>query len=122
MYASIDSVKKYKSWKSVKISDGNEVKRVKRWKFDDLAYKISVKRIVGKIQPEKSKERSKYNFTINIEGKGYLATIETMGREYVKIVSNEATAYYEIHTGLYDYIKETIFKIKDTENNFEQDM
>ena len=122
IYTSIDSVKKYKSWKSVQISDGNEVKKIRRWKFDDLAYKISVKRIVGKIQPEKSKERSKYNFTINIEGEGYSATIETMGREYVKIVSNEATAYYEVHTGLYDYIKETIFKIKDVENNSEQDM
>lgn len=122
IYTSIDSVKKYKSWKSVEISDGNEVKKIRRWKFDDLAYKISVKRIVGKIQPEKSKERSKYNFTINIEGEGYSATIETMGREYVKIVSNEATAYYEVHTGLYDYIKETIFKIKDVENDSEQDI
>ncbi|MGL5507001.1 MAG: hypothetical protein ACRDB0_03775 [Paraclostridium sp.] len=121
MYTSIDSVKKYKSWKSVEVSYGNEVKKIKKWKYDDLAYKISVKRLVGKIQPEKSKERSKYNFTINIEGEGYAVTIETMGKEYVKVVSNEATAYYEVHTGLYEYIKDSIFKIQDNENKEQED-
>lgn len=122
MYTSIDSVKKYKSWKSVEISYGDEVKRLKKWKYDDLAYKISVKRLVGKIQPEKSKERSKYNFTINIEGEGYSVTIETMGKEYVKVISNKATAYYEVHQGLYEYIKDSIFKIQDTDEKVEENI
>lgn len=120
IYTSIDSVKKYKSWKSVEVSYGSEVKKVKKWKYDDLAYKISVKRIVGKIQPEKSKERSKYNFTINIEGEGYSVKLETMGKEYVKVTSDKATAYYEVHVGLYEYIMNSIFKIKDPDSTNEE--
>lgn len=119
IYTSIDSVKKYKSWKSAEVVYNNEVKKIRKWKYDDLAYKISVKRIVGKIQPEKSKERSKYNFTINIEGEGYSASIETMGEEYIKVVSDGATAYYEVHNGLYKYLKETIFKIEDSNTKTE---
>ncbi|MCQ4699214.1 hypothetical protein NE452_17380, partial [Paeniclostridium sordellii] len=68
----------------------------------DLAYKISVKRLVGRIQPEMSKERSKYNFTVKIHGDGYSIVLETMGKDYVKITSDKATAYYEVHGGLYE--------------------
>ena len=112
IYTSIDSVKKYKTWDSVEIICKDEVKKPWKWKYDDLAYKISVKRLVGKIQPEKSKERSKYNFTIKIHGDGYSTTLETMGNDYVKITSDKATAYYEVHNGLYEYLKNDIFKIE----------
>lgn len=111
IYTSIDSVKKYKTWDSVEIIYKDEVKKPWKWKYDDLAYKISVKRLVGKIQPEKSKERSEYNFTIKIHGDGYSTTLETMGNDYVKITSDKATAYYEVHDGLYEYLKNDIFKI-----------
>lgn len=114
IYTSIDSVKKYKTWNSVEVVYGDKVKKIKKWKYDDLAYKISVKRIVGKIQPEKSKERSEYNFTINIGGEGYNVAIETMGQEYVKVVSDQATAYYEVHSGLFEYIRDSILKIEST--------
>ena len=111
IYTSIDSVKKYKTWKSVEIHYNNEVKKPWKWKFDDLSYKISVKRLVGKIQPEKSKERSKYNFIVKINGDGYSTILETMGNEYVKITSDKAVAYYEVHNGLFEYLKNDIFKI-----------
>lgn len=120
IYTSIDSVKKYKTWKSAEVSYGNKVKKIKKWKYDDLAYKISVKRIVGKIQPEKSKERSEYNFTINIEGEGYSVRVETMGKDYVKIVSDKATAYYEVHVGLFEYIRDVIFKLENTDSKEEE--
>ena len=57
---------------------------------------MSAKRIVGKVQPEKSKERSKYNFTIDIKGENYDIKVETMGKDYVKIISNKGEAYYEV--------------------------
>ena len=72
---------------------------------------MSAKRQVGKIQPEKSKERSDYNFTINIKGDNYEVTIETMSKDYVKITSGDLQAYYEVYTGLFEYIKDNVFKI-----------
>lgn len=111
IYTSIDSVKKYKTWESIEIIYKNEVKKPWKWKYDDLAYKISVKRLVGKIQPEKSQERSEYNFIVKINGDGYSTKLETMGDDYIKITSDKATAYYEVHNGLYEYLKNDIFKI-----------
>ncbi len=35
-----------------------------------------------------------------------------MGRDYVKVTSKDTIAYYEVYTGLFDYIKNDIFKIK----------
>ena len=111
IYTSIDSVKKYKTWDSVELICGDKVKKPWRWHYDELAYKISVKRLVGRIQPEKSKERSKYNFTVKIHGDGYSIVLETMGKDYVKITSDKATAYYEVHGGLYEYLKNDIFDL-----------
>lgn len=112
LYTSFDLVNQHKSWKSVEISDGKESKSIHKWKFDDLSNKMVSKRLVGKVQPEKSKKRSKYNFTIKIEGDNYKINVETMGRDYVKITSKGSVAYYEVHTGLFDYLKIDIFKIK----------
>ena len=102
IYTSFDFVKKYKTWKNVIISYGDEKKTIHKWKYDDLVYKMSSKRIVGKIQPEKNKDRSKYNFTLKIE---------TMGKDYVKISSDKGEAYYEVSIALYEYLREEIFKL-----------
>ena len=72
---------------------------------------MSAKRIVGKIQPEKNKERSKYNFTIDIQGDNYTLKIETMGKDYVKISSDKGKVYYEVSIALYEYLRDTIFKL-----------
>ena len=117
IYTSFDFVKKYKTWKEVKVSYNNQTKTIHKWKYDDLAYKMSSKRIVGKIQPEKSKERSKYNFTIDIKGDSYILKIETMGKDYLKISSDKGEAYYEVSIALYDYLRETIFKLPDDSNH-----
>ena len=119
IYTSFDFVKKYKTWKNVKISYENQTKTIHKWKYDDLSYKMSAKRIVGKIQPEKSKERSKYNFTIDIKGDNYDIKVETMGKDYVKISSNNGEAYYEVSIALYDYLRETIFNLPIDPNESE---
>ena len=119
IYTSFDFVKKYKTWKNVKISYENQTKTIHKWKYDDLSYKMSAKRIVGKIQPEKSKERSKYNFTIDIKGDNYDIKVETMGKDYVKISSNKGEAYYEVSIALYDYLRETIFNLPIDPNESE---
>ena len=72
---------------------------------------MSSKRVVGKVQPEKSKDRSKYNFTIDIQGEDYNLKIETMGPYYVKITSDKGLAYYEVSIALYDYLRDEIFKL-----------
>lgn len=113
IYTSFDFIKQYKDWDSVSITYKGETKNIHKWKFDDLAYKMGSKRMVGKIQPEKSKERSKYNFTIQIKGEHYDAKVETMSKDYVKITSGDAVSYYEVTPALFDYIKEDIFKIAD---------
>ena len=111
IYTSFDFVKQYKTWKNVKISYNNETKTIHKWKYDDLVYKMSSKRVVGKVQPEKSKDRSKYNFTIDIQGEDYNLKIETMGPYYVKITSDKGLAYYEVSIALYDYLRDEIFKL-----------
>lgn len=116
IYLSFDFIKQYKSWDNVEITYKDYNKRIHGWKYDDLSLKMIQKRIVGKVQPEKSQERSKYNFTIDIQGEGYAVKIETMGKDYVKITQgtgkNEITAYYEVHTGLYDYLVKDIFELE----------
>lgn len=119
IYISFDFIKKYKSWETVEISYKDETKKIHKWKFDDLSYKMASKRIVGKVQPEKNKERSEYNFTISIKGKYYNSIMETMGKDYVKISTgegeNKAKAYYEVHTGLYEYLVSEIFELQQSE-------
>lgn len=113
MYTSFDSIKQYKTWENVTIEYNGKTKRVSKWKYDELAYKMVSKRMVGKVQPEKSYERSDYNFKISIKGKNYETTVETMGKDYVKVISHDTESYYEVHTGLFDYIKTNVFKIED---------
>lgn len=112
IYTSFDFVKQYKTWEDVSITYLDETRNISKWKFDDLSYKLVAKRVVGKVQPEKSRERSKYNFIINIKGSDYSIIIETMGTDYVKITSEKGEAYYEVPTMLYDYLKNDIFRIK----------
>ena len=119
IYTSFDFVKKYKTWKNVSVSYNDQKKTIHKWKYDDLAYKMSSKRIVGKIQPEKNKERSKYNFTIDIHGDNYTLKIETMGKDYVKISSDKGEAYYEVSIALYEYLREEIFKLPSDSDDSE---
>lgn len=111
IYTSFDFVKQYKTWKQVTITYNGETKKISRWKYDDLANTMVSKRVVGKVQPEKSKERSKYNFTIEIKADNYEAKIQTMGEDYVKIEAKGLSSYYEVHPALYKYIKKEIFNI-----------
>ena len=83
--------------------------------YDDLASKMVQKRLVGKIQPEKARERCKYKFTINITSDNYEARVDIMGEDYVKITVNNLISYYEVSNNLFDYIKTDIFKISDSE-------
>lgn len=111
IYTSFDFIKQYKTWKDVKVSYNSTTKKLSKWKYDDLANTMAVKRIVGKVQPEKSKERSKYNFTIEITSDNYEAKVEVMGANYIKIEYKGLSSYYEVHTALHDYIKNEILKL-----------
>lgn len=119
IYTSFDFVKQYKTWKSVNLTYNDQKKTVHKWKYDDLSYKMSSKRVVGKVQPEKSKERSKYNFTIDIQGNNYSIKIETMGKDYVKITSDKGEAYYEVSIALFEYLRTDIFKLPEDSNDTE---
>lgn len=110
---SFDFAKQYKKWESVEISyNDKETKKISKWKFDDLSYKLVSKRPVGKVQPLKSRERSEYNFTIDIKGSNFEIKIETMGEDYVRLSSGDKEGYYEVPNVLYNYLKNDIFKIK----------
>lgn len=116
IYTSFDFIKQYKTWEDVTVSYNGKSKNISGWKYDDLAYKMASKRLVGKVQPEKSKERSDYNFAIKIKGKDYEVKVETMGQDYVKITSKDAESYYEVHNGLFEYLKNEVFKIDKQKN------
>lgn len=111
IYTSFGFINQYKNWDSVSITYKNKTKKIHKWKFDELSYKMASKRIVGKVQPEKSKQRSQYNFTINLKIEGQDIVVETMGDAYIKIISHGLESYYEVHNSLYDYIKDKIFKL-----------
>lgn len=111
MYTSFEFLKQYKTWESATVSYKGEVKKIKKWKYDDLSYKMISKRTVGKVQPEKSKERSKYNFVIDLVGENYNAKVEVMGEDYIKIIAKDSIAYYEVHDTLFYYLKDEVFKI-----------
>ena len=111
IYTSFDFIKQYKTWKDVKVTYKNTTKNLSKWKYDDLANTMAAKRVVGKVQPEKSKERSEYNFVIQIKADNYEAKVEVMGANYVKIESKGLASYYEVHTALYNYVKDDVFKI-----------
>ncbi|MCC3864346.1 hypothetical protein K0040_08450 [Terrisporobacter petrolearius] len=111
IYTSFDFIKQYKTWKEVKITYKDTAKNLSKWKYDDLANTMAAKRVVGKVQPEKSKERSKYNFRIEIKADNYEARVEVMGANYVQIESKGLNSYYEVHTALYDYIKDEVFQL-----------
>lgn len=113
IYTSFDFVKQYKTWKEIKITYKDSTKNLSKWKYDDLANTMAAKRVVGKVQPEKSKQRSKYNFIIEIKADNYEAQVEVMGANYVRIQSKDLSSYYEVHTALYDYIKDSVFKISN---------
>lgn len=49
IYILFDFLSYYKDWKEVIIIYGKEIKKVYRWKFDDLVYKMILKRVVGKV-------------------------------------------------------------------------
>ena len=115
IYTSFDFIKQYKTWKQVTIDYGEETKKISGWSYDDLASKMVQKRLVGKIQPEKARERCKYKFTINITSDNYEARVDIMGEDYVKIIVNNLISYYEVSNNLFDYIKTYIFKISDSE-------
>ncbi|MDR0879587.1 MAG: hypothetical protein LBN09_02660 [Clostridioides sp.] len=112
IYTSFDLITKTEKWKEVELKSGKETKKIHKWKFGDLSHKMVSKRIMGKVQPEKNRDRSKYNFEINIDCESYKIKIETMGREYVKITCKDTVAYYEVYTGMFDYLKNDIFEIK----------
>lgn len=114
LYTSFDFAKQYKTWEKVIItSSTGESKTISKWKYDDLSDEMFLKRMVGKVQPEKSRDRSEYNFAIEIKGKDYEVRLETMGKDYMKITCNGEQSYYEVHTRLFDYIKEQIFNITE---------
>lgn len=113
IYTSFDFIKQYKAWDKVNIIYGDKTKSIPKWKYDKLSYQMAAKRMVGKVQPEKNKERSKYNFVINVKGKSYEAKMETMGKDYVKITCKGEEAYYEVNDSLFEYIRDEIFKIEE---------
>ena len=66
--------------------------------------KILYKREVGKIQPEKEFTRVKDNYTIKVDKSGVVLSIQTMGKDFIKVTCGDNTAYYEVYPYLYNYL------------------
>lgn len=108
IYFSTGSLKDSKNWNSVKITylNSNTKKNIKKRNFEDFASKISIIRSCGKIQPEKSLEKSERKFEINIKTKDNMNyKIIIMGKDYIKITLNdEIEEYFEVKSSFYDYL------------------
>ena len=111
IYTSFDFAINDKKWKSVHISKGQDVKNIHKWKYNNIVSKMRYK--IHVVQPEKARDKSKYNYSVYIDGEGFSIRIDTMGPNYIKIISGkngEYVAYYEVYNDMYKYIKENIFK------------
>ena len=110
IYTSVDFITNKENMGSIRIYHGDESKKVWPWKKDDLIYKILYKREVGKIQPEKEFKKSKDNYTIKMEKSGVKIFIQTMGKDFIKVICGDNTAYYEVFPELYNYLHDEVFK------------
>nr|WP_297575214.1 hypothetical protein [uncultured Peptostreptococcus sp.] len=110
IYTSLDFITNKENVGSITLYHGNESKSVWPWKKDDLIYKILYKREVGKIQPDKEFKKSKDNYTIKMEKSGVKISIQTMGKDFIKVTCGDNTAYYEVYPELYNYLHDEVFK------------
>lgn len=110
IYTSLDFITNKENVGSITLYRGNESKSVWPWKKDDLIYKILYKREVGKIQPDKEFKKSKDNYTIKMEKSGVKISIQTMGKDFIKVTCGDNTAYYEVYPELYNYLHDEVFK------------
>ncbi len=110
IYTSVEFITNGRGIGDVKIYHGNEEKKVWFWKKKELINKILYKREVGKIQPEKEFTRVKDNYTIKVDKSGVLLSIQTMGKDFIKVTCGDNTAYYEVYPDLYNYLHDKEFK------------
>ncbi len=110
IYTSVDFITSNKGLGRIRLYHGNDEKGVFPWNKDDLIYKILYKREVGKIQPEKEFSRTKDNYTIKMNKSGVDISIQTMGKDFIKVTCGDSYAYYEVYPDLYNYLRNDIFK------------
>lgn len=110
IYTSVDFITNKENMGSIRLYHGDKSKKVWPWKKDDLIYKILYKREVGKIQPEKEFRKSKDNYTIKMEKSGEEIYIQTMGKDFIKVICGDNIAYYEVYPELYNYLHDEVFK------------
>lgn len=110
IYTSVEFITNGDKIGDVKIYHGNEEKKVWFWKKKELINKILYKREVGKIQPEKEFRREKNNYTIKVDKSGVIVSIQTMGKDFIKVTCGDNVAYYEVYPNLYNYLSGKVFK------------
>ncbi len=109
IYTSVDFITNKDNVGSMTLYHGDESKSVWPWKKDDLLYKILYKREVGRIQPDKEFKKTKDNYTIKMEKSGVNISVQTMGRDFIKVTCGDNTAYYEVFPDLYNYLHKEVF-------------
>ena len=110
IYTSVEFITNGDKIGEVKLYNKNNEKRVWFWQKKNLIRKILYKREVGKIQPEKEFRKTKENYTIKIDKSGVVVSIQTMGRDFIKVKCGDNVAYYEVYPDLYDYLNGKVFK------------
>ncbi len=110
IYTSLDFITDNSGIGKMTVLHGNDEKRIWPWRKDDVVHKILYKREVGKIQPEKEFKNSKDNYTIKMEKSNIKISIQTMGKDFIKVDCGDNTAYYEVYQDLYSYLHDEVFK------------
>lgn len=104
IYTSVEFITNEDRIGSVKVLFGNDTKKIWFWKKKDLINKILYKREVGKIQPEKEFAKTKENYTVKLDKSGVEITIQTMGKDFIRVSCGDNMAYYEVYPNLYEYL------------------
>ena len=104
IYTSVEFITNGEDIGSIKVYSGNDSKSVWFWNKKELLNKLLYKREVGKIQPEKEFQKIKDNYTVKMDKSGVKISIQTMGKDFVKVTCGDNIAYYEVYPDLYTYL------------------
>lgn len=104
MYTSVEFITNGEKIGSVRVYHDNDEKSIWFWKKKELLNKILYKREVGKIQPEKEFSQTKDNYTIKLDKSGVKISIQTMGKDFIRVNCGDNIAYYEVYPDLYTYL------------------
>ena len=104
IYGSIDYLTNFNDWTNVTIKYQGKSFELKKANYKNFANSILKKKMLGKYQPEYTKERQEDNFEITIQHNKHKIVLDVIGKNYLKVSVNDTISYYEVYPNLNEYL------------------